>query len=292
MLDHLKIVAAMLVWSTWGLMIRWLGLPPVIVLFYTSLIASVTVPAVLKVRGELDLSGALTVWHLFAALAISSIVNNLTYFYALGNTTVSNAVFTHYTAPVFVAILAPLLITERLQRVTLVSLPVAMAGMVLIVSASGGIDVGGEHTAGIFAGTVSGLAYALLIVFSRRLSQLLMHHKAIVLLLWITTMATAPAALFIDHVLTPRILALLLITGIAHSTLAPLLYYSALRKVIAQHAAILGYMEPLAAVPLAFLFLAETPSSAALLGGALILLSGYLIIHTAASSRNSPDREA
>ena len=77
-------------------------------------------------------------------------------------------------------------------------------------------------------------------------------------------------------------------TGALHSTLAPLLYYNALRKVMAQHAAILGYMEPLAAIPLAFLFLSETPSLVALFGGVLILFSGYLVIHS--RMREKPDR--
>jgi drug/metabolite transporter (DMT)-like permease len=84
------------------------------------------------------------------------------------------------------------------------------------------------------------------------------------------------------HALTTRTMGLLVVTGLLHSTVAPLLYYSALRKVIAQHAAILGYMEPLAAIPLAALFLSEIPPFSALAGGALVLLSGYLIVRTVA----------
>ncbi len=280
MKSYLKIILAMLIWSTWGPMIRWLALPPVVVLFFTSLTASFTVPAFLAVRGELDLHGAGKMWWLFGLLALSSITNNISYFYALGHTTVSNAVFTHYTAPLFVALLAPVMISERLQKVTVLSLPIAALGMMLIVLSGGGLIVGGEHTAGIIAGTISGVAYAFIIIFSRKLSQMLMHHKAVVLLLWITTISLAPAVFFTDFHLQYRQVFLLVITGIFHSTLAPLLYYDALRKVIAQHAAILGYMEPLAAIPLAYLLLSETPSLFALLGGALILFSGYLIVHS------------
>jgi drug/metabolite transporter (DMT)-like permease len=284
MFNYLLIVVSMLIWSTWGLMIRWLGLPPVVVLFYNALVASIAVPVVLRIRGELDLSGVGSAWHLFAASSAALIVNNLSYFYALGHTTVANAVFTHYTAPVFVALLAPVLIAERLQRVTLISLPIAVAGMALVVMAGGGLRLTGEHAAGIAAGTVSGIAYALLIIYSRKLSQLMMHHKAVIVLIWVSALVTAPAAWATDHTLTPRLMGLLVLTGIAHSTVAPLLYYSALRKVMAQHAAILGYIEPLAAVPLAFFFLAESPSPAALLGGILILLSGYLIVHEVANN--------
>jgi drug/metabolite transporter (DMT)-like permease len=280
MADYLKIIVAMLIWSTWGPLIRWLALPPVVVLFSTSLVASFTVPAFLKMRGELNLSGVREVWWIFSLLAIASITNNISYFYALAHTTVSNAVFTHYTAPLFVALLAPLMLSERIQKETVISLPLAALGMTLIVLAEGGLTITGPHTAGIIAGTLSGVAYAFIILYSRKLSRMLMHHKAVVMLPWITTLVTAPVVLLSDFSIDLRGFCLLLMTGVFHSTIAPLLYYNALRKVMAQHAAILGYMEPLAAVPMAFLFLSETPSLSALFGGALILVSGYLVIHS------------
>lgn len=281
MIPYLKIVFAMLIWSTWGPMIRWMELPPVVVLFYTSLIGGMAVPVVLKMRGDFpqEVFG-LKSWYLFAGLAVSSILNNLTYFYALGHTTVSNAIFTHYTAPVFVAVLAPFLIAERLRRITLLALPAAVAGMAMIVLTGSGPSMGSAHLPGILAGTVSGLAYAFVIISGRRLSQLLLHQKAIVVLLWITIVATAPSALIMDYALDLRTASLLFITGVLHSTTAPLLYFSALRRVLAQHAAILGYIEPLAAIPLAFLLLSEKPPLMALFGGILILFSGYLIVRS------------
>jgi drug/metabolite transporter (DMT)-like permease len=284
--NYLKIILAMLIWSTWGMMIRWLSLPPVVVLFYTALIASVAVPLVLKARGEFALEGVSAVWTLFSVLAFSSIINNLTYFYALAHTTVSNAVFTHYTAPVFVAILAPFLITERLQRVTLISLSLAVTGMIMIVLAGDGFQLGEEHTRGIIAGIASGVAYAFLIIVSRRLSRMMMHHKAVVVLLWITAAVTAPAAFLVDHQLSTQTVILLVTCGLLHSTIAPLLYFSALRQVMAQHAAVLGYIEPLAAVPLAFLFLSEFPPVTTICGGILILFSGYIVIRASAGNRD------
>lgn len=287
MRSYLYIILSMCIWSTWGLLIRWMALPPAVVLFYTSLVASFTVPLFLKARGEFDLSGVLDAWWLFALLAFSSITNNITYFYSLGHTTVSNAVFTHYTAPLFVALLAPLLIEERLQKVTLVSLPIAVAGMVMVVLSSGGLRLGSEDTAGIISGTASGVAYAFIIIFSRKMSRMLLHHKAIIILLWVTTLATAPAAVLMDYDIDARSGAMLLMTGVFHSTMAPLLYFHALRNVIAQHAAILGYMEPLAAIPLAFIFLSERPAAGALVGGILILFSGYLVIRARSGSHEA-----
>ncbi len=289
MKPYLKIIAAMLIWSTWGLLIRWLALPPVVVLFYSSLIASFSVPIVLRIRGEFPRSiFGKESRYLFAALVLSSLANNLTYFFSLGHTTVSNAVFAHYTAPVIVAVLAPFLISERIQKVTLISLPVAVAGMAMIVISSGGLRLSSTHLPGILAGTASGVAYALVIIVSRKISRMMMYHRAIIFLLWTTAIMTGPIALSMDYQLPFRSVLLLIATGLLHSTTAPLLYFSALRQVLAQHAAILGYTEPLAAIPLAFVFLSETPSLAALIGGALILFSGYLVVH----SRLRPQAES
>lgn len=278
--NYIKIVLAMLIWSTWGLMIRWIALPPVVVLFATSLFAGFMVPLTLKGRGEFPPSFlSFESWQLFIALAIASLGNNLTYFYALGHTTISNAVFTHYTAPIIVAILAPFMLAERLLRVTLISLPIAVIGMVLIVLAGGPLSLNSDHLPGIIAGSLSGVAYSFVIIYSRRISQMLLDRKAIIVLLWITIAATAPAALSAECHLTMQSCILLLITGVFHSTIAPLMYFSALRHVFAQHAAILGYIEPLAAIPFAFVFLSEIPSLTALIGGLMILFSGYLVVH-------------
>ena len=285
MRHYLSIALCMLIWSTWGLMIRWIALPPVVVLFYTCLVAGIGVPLFLRIRGTLRVSVPRQHWWIFGTLIASSITNNLTYFYALGQTTISNAVFTHYTAPLFVALLAPFLIQERLQRITLLSLPVAVSGMMLIVLSGGGLRFGGAHSYGIVAGTVSGVAYALLIIYSRQLSRMLLHNQAVVILLWTTAALTAPYALSLEHHLTPRTIALFLVTGLVHSSFASLLYYHALKNVIAQHAAILGYVEPLSAVPLAFLFLSETPAPAAFLGWLLILFSGFLVMRSAEKER-------
>ena len=136
------------------------------------------------------------------------------------------------------------------------------------------------HLPGIIAGAATGMAHAFVIIATRELSRMEMYYKAILVLLWTTAVITAPFALSLDYQLHPRTVILLVTAGLLHSTTAPLLYFSALKQVLAQHAAILGYIEPLAAVPLAFLFLSEIPSSFVLIGGILIILSGYLVVHS------------
>jgi len=75
-----------------------------------------------------------------------------------------------------------------------------------------------------------------------------------------------------------NIMPYMLIMGAIHSTLAPLLYVDGLKSIKANEAAILGYLEPVGAVLLAFIILHEIPGIKALSGGALILYSGILIV--------------
>jgi drug/metabolite transporter (DMT)-like permease len=159
--------------------------------------------------------------------------------------------------------------------------------MTLILLAGGGIRLEGPHMAGILAGTASGMAYAFLIILSRKLSRMMMHHKAVITLLWITVALTAPAVIASEHQLNQGKVLLLITAGLVHSTIAPLLYFSALRMVMAQHAAILGYLEPLAAIPLAIILLGEMPTYLSLGGGFLIMVSAFLVIHDATRKRDA-----
>jgi len=56
-----------------------------------------------------------------------------------------------------------------------------------------------------------------------------------------------------------------------------LLWGAVLAEVKAQEAAVLGYLEPVGAIILAFLIFNEVPSAIAILGGSLILIAGYIV---------------
>ena len=66
--------------------------------------------------------------------------------------------------------------------------------------------------------------------------------------------------------------------GIVHSTIAPILYFKGLQLVTANKAAVLGYLEPVCAIIFSMLFLAEVPGTNSILGGMLIIFSGYLTL--------------
>jgi drug/metabolite transporter (DMT)-like permease len=71
-----------------------------------------------------------------------------------------------------------------------------------------------------------------------------------------------------------------LFMGIIHSTIAPILYFKGLQEVTANRAAVLGYLEPVCAIVISMIFLNEVPGIHSIIGGMLIILSGYLTLKT------------
>jgi drug/metabolite transporter (DMT)-like permease len=126
------------------------------------------------------------------------------------------------------------------------------------------------------AGSLSGLAYAFLILTIRSIASKFSPLFIICVQNLVVAAILFPFIVRIN--LSLHHLPYLVTLGVVHSTLAPLLYVQGFHSTKANEAAILGYSEPVGAIILAFVFLHEIPGSQALLGGLLILFSGYLIV--------------
>jgi drug/metabolite transporter (DMT)-like permease len=284
-MGYLKIVTAILIWSSLGIFIRKIELPNHCIIFYASTVAGLLQFILLISTGlfnkvkQAESSIRSAVFLVIAPLCF--IANALLFYFAFRNTTIANAVLTHYTAPVFVALLAPLLLREKIHKTAWLAIILSSIGLWFILG-------GGNHVSelsrydkehlGIIAGALSGLAYAFLILTIRRIASLYSSlfitfiQNGIVTLLLLPFVYTIPFPM--------ESLPYLLIMGVIHSTIAPLLYVQGLKSVKANEAAILGYFEPIGATILALIFFHEVPGLQALIGGALILYSGYMILRS------------
>ena len=101
---------------------------------------------------------------------IINLLNNFFFFQAFLNTSISNAVLTHYTAPIFVALLAPYLLKERLEKITIIALIIAIIGLGIISYQN--LSLQSKDFIGIVFGTASGLMFALVIISIKYLSKL------------------------------------------------------------------------------------------------------------------------
>jgi len=269
------ILSAIFLWSSLGVVFRFADVPVHIFLFY-SLIIAVTVQSVIvwKKRYLQELGGSRKL-AVPIVLGLTGLVNSLTFFYAFRSTTISNAVLSHYTAPVITALLAAVFLKEKITRMLIVAIALSSLGLWIMLD---GFSVRPDDMTGILCGLASGISYAVIIIIARKYAKeyrpfLLTYVVNITIVLCVAPFVRE----FPTHALWP-----FFVMGIVHSIIAPVLYYRGIQDVSASRTAVLGYLEPVCAILLSVIFLREVPGPHSLLGGALILCSGYLTIRSGA----------
>jgi drug/metabolite transporter (DMT)-like permease len=276
-MGYLKIISAILIWSSLGIFVRKSGLTITGVIFYPAVIAALFQLVLLLTRNQLiptkGSERSTKNMSLLLLIPICFVANSFFFYYAFTHTTIANAVLTHYTAPIFVAFMAPVFLKERIMKTAWFAITLSSIGLWVMLD---GISFGSLQWNGIAAGVTSGLAYAFLILIIRGIASKYPSLFIIFIQNAFVSLMLLPFALKIHLSITS--LPYVVFMGIVHSTIAPLLYVQGIKSVRAHEAAILGYFEPIGAIILALLFLHEVPGMKELLGGVLILYSGFMII--------------
>jgi drug/metabolite transporter (DMT)-like permease len=190
---------------------------------------------------------------------------------------ISEAVFLVYTAPVFVALLAPLLLKEKLEVRTLVALGVSLGGMALIsfTGRESGPPISGT---GVACALAAAVLFAFLIIMVKKLREVL---PALTISFWGIVAGSAlllPVALTSDVHITAKGWASLVTLGVLLGAFAGTIYLFGAKRVKAQHMGILAYIEPVSATLVAALLLDEHPGWSDVVGGLLILAAGALVV--------------
>jgi drug/metabolite transporter (DMT)-like permease len=267
----LYIILAIFIWSSLGIIVRMADTHLTYIIFFPSLIAFITQTIILLSTNERKkIPMARRIPYLFL-LGPVFLLNSLFFYYSFTHTTIANAVMTHYTAPIFVAVLSPILIRESIDRVIVISIIISTAGLLLMLK---GFSLSEQHIKGITAGVLSGLTYAAIIIIGRTVAQ---EFSPLIITVFQNLAVVVLLLPFIKGI-PMEIAGYFVILGLIHSTLAPLLYIRGLKEVRANKAAILGYLEPVGAMLFAMIIFEEVPRTMSLFGGILILYSGYLTI--------------
>jgi len=275
------ILLAIFLWSFIGIVIRFSGMPVSTLIFFSCLLSSALIGLSLVKRQRRASLQSIRALSSLLVLGPVSLINTFCFYFAYQNTSVANAVLTHYTAPIFVALLAPLLLKERMSLRAAVSVITATAGLWIMLGVSADqisslFFAGDKNTAGIMAGLLSGLAYGVLIIIIRVLSPsfdpvIMTFSQNMIIVLILLPFVEIP-----QNILSAWWA--FVVMGIFHSIIAPILYFRGMRDVTAYTASILGYLEPVCVILLGMMFLNEAVGIATLAGGLMILLSGYLTL--------------
>jgi drug/metabolite transporter (DMT)-like permease len=265
------ILLAIFLWSSLGVIVRLSGVEIHILIFYSVLVSVIVQGIILSRKGYRKKIPPIKKFKYPIILGFFSLLNTFTYFYAFKHTTIANAVLTHYIAPVIVAFLAPLFLREVITRRLLIVIVIASIGLWIMLD---GFSLQKDQTIGIISGLFSGLTYAIIVIFVRMYVR---NFNPLVLTFFSNAAIAVMLAPFIREIPLNAVWSFLLM-GIVHSTIAPILYYKGLQYVTANKAAVLGYLEPVCAIIFSILFLNELPGINSLIGGVLIIFSGYLTL--------------
>ncbi len=195
----------------------------------------------------------------------------LAYFSAVARAGVSIATLVALgLAPLLIAVGSALLGHGRPSRTTLAALVVALAGLVLLVGVSAGVDGGTAVLLGTLLAAGSALGYAVVTLAGGGVPAgvpvTLVGFAGGALLL---TPAVLAAGIAVPT--DPGAIAVLLYLGLVPSALAYGLFFTGVRTVPGPVASIVTLLEPLTATALATAFLGERLAPAAVAGGALLL---------------------
>ncbi len=221
-----------------------------------------------------------------ARLLIMGLVDSATlllFFVALRDTNVSIGMFLEFMAPVWVAVAAPRIFRGRTEPIVYVALGIALVGLATILwpTISGQtVHVSGL---GLAAGTVSGVGYAAFMLIVKDLTNRGVGAVTIVISeMTVNSVVLLPLALWQTvgagvH-MTTRDIVVGIVLGVVCTALAYTLWTEGVSRIRVQHSSILGYLEPLSAPFYALLLLGERPGSWTLMGGALIIVAGVLVV--------------
>ena len=205
-------------------------------------------------------------------------------FEAYRYTTVSVATLSYYFASIIVMASSPLLFRERITRRQVICFVGATAGLVLVIN-PGGLS-GSDPIKGVAFGLAAATLYATVILLNKGITGISGFDRTI-LQFSAATAVLLPYVLLTTgirlHAMDTAGWACLLTVGLVHSAAAYALYFSALRSLPGQEAAILSYVDPLVAVLLSLTVLMEPVAPVQLAGGAMIL--AFTLINELRSER-------
>jgi len=276
-LNKLKLIFVMMLWGSIGLFTRYISLSSIQLAFCRSVIALpilITFVPNKKDLLKLDKKSVLLYAISGALIALAWVA----LFYGYKHTTIASAVIIYNMCPVYVMILAPLVLKEKRSITQTIVIGVAFVGLIFIVGNSG--DTSGSISGMLMSG-VSGILYAIIVLLNRKISVKLdsntatfiqMSAASLVLLPFIVNQGLVENLVSLDS----KALILTIILGVVHTGIAYKLYFSTYQHMKSIDIVVFSYLEPVFGIFLSMIILGESLSLAQWLGALLILGSTFV----------------
>lgn len=266
-------IFSMVIFGTLGLFVRNIPVSSGELALYRAILAALLIAVYLGItKQKIPFANIKKEVPLLLASGVAMGVNWIFLFQAYKYTTVSLATLSYYFAPVIVTVACPFLFKEKLTGKQIICFLMSTAGLVMIT----GIGKIGSNTdfIGILWGLGAAFFYAVVILLNKFIKGVEGIHRTFLQFL-------SAIVILIPYVAVTGGVTLgqlhtvgwinLLIVGLLHTGITYCLYFSALKELPGQKAAILSYIDPLVAVVISVTVLGESMTVWQSVGGLLIL---------------------
>lgn len=277
-MGNLKMVLAMTIFGSIGIFVHEIGLPPAIIACIRAIVGTAFLAIILGFynhRSNFASFRKNAVPIILSGVALA--FNWIFLFEAYRNTSIPVATVCYNLAPVFVLILSPIILRERITILNVACTLGSLAGAVLI---SGVLTNDAANKAGVTYAILAAILYCAVMILNKKISGISSLDNSFY------QMAIASVVTVIYSVLTVDMTTvtfsgnvgwMLLLLGILHTAIAYSLTFSASKRMTAQAWGVLSYLEPATAIVLAFVILKQNLTSIEILG--TIMIFGFAIIN-------------
>ena len=181
-------------------------------------------------------------------------------FQAYKHTTIANASLSYYFAPVFVIVMSPVILKEKISLEKLVCIAIGVFGMFLIMQNNKNGDVEYNHLLGIFYGIIAAIFYAALMLTNKFIKNM-NGLETTLLQLPLATIVLIPYVFITDGFNlfrgTAFSIVCIIILGVIHTGLGFYLFFYGMKGLKAQSIAVLSYIDPLTSLFTSFVVFNE-----------------------------------
>ena len=272
--SRLMMAVSMAIFGTVGLFVRQINVSSGELALYRALMAASLIFIYLLVtRQKIPFAAIRKEIPLLLLSGVAMGFNWILLFQAYKFTTISVATLSYYFAPVIVTILCPIIFRERLTKKQIICFVMSTLGLVLITGI-GDLNGGSSHFTGILFGLGAATLYATVVMLNKFIKNVEGIHRtflqflaAIAVLIPYVTLTTGVNLGGVDGmgwICLP-------VVGFIHTGITYCMYFTSLRDIPGQKAAILSYIDPLVAVIVSVTILGESMSFIQIIGGVMIL---------------------
>ena len=270
---QINAIISMVIFGTLGIFTRNIAISSGELALYRAILAAVLIFVYLIVtKQKTDFRSIKKELLLLLLSGTAMGINWILLFEAYKYTTISAATLSYYFAPVIVIVACPILFKEKLSGRQMICFLMSALGLVLITGIG---DLRNDNDfIGILFGLGAALFYAAVILLNKFIKNVegiyrtfLQFISAIVILIPYVKMTSGVTLGNLNFTGWVN----LLIVGFIHTGITYCMYFSSLKELPGQKAAILSYIDPLVAVLISVAILGETMTIWQAIGGVFIL---------------------